>query len=94
MQFPPRSPAPSQYYREFTITATMFEYNLFGAVIFTADAAGAQELLTNIISIQRYCCQISLYRDNAEEYFGVGYVGFPHGCQIISILGQYCSNSS
>jgi len=42
------------------------------------------DLLTDITKISRYWGQISPYADNAEDHFGVDYVGLPDGCQIVS----------
>lgn len=39
-------------------------------------------LLTDIDIISQYWGQISTYRDNDEDAFGVGDVGLPDGCQI------------
>jgi hypothetical protein len=44
----------------------------------------AEDLLTDITKIQRYWGQITPYADNEPDYFGVGYVGLPDGCQIVS----------
>jgi hypothetical protein len=44
----------------------------------------AEDLLTDITKIQRYWGQVSPYADNEPDYFGVGYVGLPDGCQIVS----------
>ena len=39
-------------------------------------------ILTDITTIQEYWGQVSPYRDNAENYFGVEDVGLPDGCQV------------
>jgi len=64
----------------------MHALNLFGAVIFSAIAVGAQDILTDITQIQRYWGQLTPYADNPEDYFGIGYVGLPDGCQIVRNL--------
>lgn len=40
------------------------------------------KLLTDIDVISEYWGQISPYRDNTENYFGVNYTGLPTGCQV------------
>jgi hypothetical protein len=63
---------------------TMYALNLSGAVLLlSAVAVGAQDLLTDITQIQRYWGQLSPYADNADNYFGVEYVGVPDGCQVV-----------
>lgn len=44
----------------------------------------AVNLLTDISQISRSWGQVSVYADNDEDYFGVGYVGLPDGCQVVS----------
>jgi hypothetical protein len=56
---------------------------LVAAVAVTVQA---EDLLTDITKIQRYWGQVSPYADNEPDYFGVGYVGLPDGCQIVSAL--------
>jgi hypothetical protein len=51
--------------------------------------AAAVELLTDINQISRNWGQISPYADNAEDYFGVEYVGLPEGCQIVSLRRRW-----
>jgi hypothetical protein len=62
----------------------MLAFNLLGTAVFFVAAVVAQDLLTDISQIQRYWGQISTYADNAEDYFGIDYVGLPNGCQIVS----------
>ena len=70
----------------------MYALNLSGAVLLlNAVAVGAQDLLTDITQIQRYWGQLSPYADNAENYFGVEYVGVPDGCQVVSGSIFFCS---
>lgn len=40
------------------------------------------DILTDIDEISQYWGQISTYRDNDEDYFGVNNVGIPDGCQL------------
>ena len=40
------------------------------------------DLLTDVSKISQYWGQISPYFDNPENYFGVGDVGLPLGCQV------------
>ena len=73
----------------------MYALNLSGAVLLlNAVAVGAQDLLTDITQIQRYWGQLSPYADNAENYFGVEYVGVPDGCQVVSGSTFFCSTPS
>jgi hypothetical protein len=65
----------------------MYALNPSGAVfLFSAVAVGPQDLLTDITQIQGYWGQVSPYADNAENYFGVEYVGLPDGCQVVSAV--------
>jgi hypothetical protein len=70
----------------------MYSSNLLGALLFSAVAVVAQDLLTDITQIQQYWGQISPYADNPENYFGVDYVGLPNGCQIVRNHPYNCSN--
>lgn len=47
-----------------------------------ADNVLAVDLLTDINTISRYWGQIASYVDNADNYFGVDYVGVPDGCKL------------
>lgn len=40
------------------------------------------KLLTDLRTISQYWGQITPYHDNADDHFGVDYVGLPSGCQI------------
>jgi hypothetical protein len=64
----------------------LFSYSSSILLVFAAAVAvRADDLLTDITEIQKYWGQISPYADNAENYFGVEYVGLPDGCQIVRI---------
>jgi hypothetical protein len=71
----------------------MHALNLVCAVAISVLAVRAQDLLTDITKIQKYWGQISPYADNPEDHFGVGFVGLPDGCQIVSKINSYCSKS-
>jgi len=65
----------------------MFFSKLSIAVLAIATRVCADvDLLTDINKISRSWGQVSTYADNAENYFGVEYVGLPDGCQIVSIF--------
>jgi hypothetical protein len=51
-----------------------------------AHVNAAADLLTDITKISRSWGQVSVYADNDEDHFGVGYVGLPEGCQVVSYL--------
>jgi hypothetical protein len=71
----------------------MHALTLARAVAISAVAVRAHDLLTEITKIQRYWGQISPYADNPEDHFGVGFVGLPDGCQIVSKMDSCCSKS-
>ncbi|MCJ1402945.1 hypothetical protein MMC11_006166 [Xylographa trunciseda] len=50
--------------------------------IVSRQASNGAQLLTDLTTISGYWGQISPYIDNAEDYFGVQFVGLPSGCQI------------
>lgn len=50
---------------------------------FLAGAVKAATLLTDIQKIQKYWGEMTPYSDNAENLFGVEYVGLPAGCQVV-----------
>lgn len=56
------------------------------AIVVAAQVHAAVDLLTDISQISRSWGEVSAYGDNDEDYFGVGYVGLPDGCQIVSTL--------
>jgi hypothetical protein len=63
----------------------MFFSKLSIAVLAIATRVCADvDLLTDINKISRSWGQVSTYADNAENYFGIEYVGLPDGCQIES----------
>ncbi len=63
----------------------MFFSKLSIAVLAIATRVCADvDLLTDINKISRSWGQVSTYADNAENYFGIEYVGLPDGCQIVS----------
>ncbi len=64
----------------------MFFSKLAVGVLFVVAGARAIDLETDISKISRSWGQVSVYADNDEDYFGVGYVGLPDGCQIVSSL--------
>lgn len=41
-------------------------------------------VVTDIPSIYTSWGELSIYADNAEDAFGVQYVGLPDGCQVVS----------
>lgn len=41
-------------------------------------------VVTDIPSIYTSWGELSVYADNAEDAFGVQYVGLPDGCQVVS----------
>lgn len=45
--------------------------------------AGTTSLLTDISKISRYWGQLTPYKDNPDDLFGVKYTGLPAGCQIV-----------
>lgn len=59
------------------------------ALLPAAGLGAAVELLTDINQISRNWGQISPYADNADDYFGVEYVGLPEGCQIVSLRRRW-----
>ncbi|PQE25061.1 histidine phosphatase superfamily clade-2 protein [Rutstroemia sp. NJR-2017a BVV2] len=59
-------------------------FTLASALLAVNTAAG-EKLLTDISRIQKYWGEITPYSDNAEDYFGVEYVGLPDGCQVESV---------
>ncbi|KAF8848142.1 phosphoglycerate mutase-like protein [Acephala macrosclerotiorum] len=64
----------------------MFFSNIaLGAIVVAAQVHAAVDLLTDISQISRSWGEVSAYGDNDEDYFGVGYVGLPDGCQIESV---------
>jgi hypothetical protein len=54
------------------------------ASLLAVKTAAGEKLLTDISRIQKYWGEITPYSDNAENYFGVEYVGLPDGCQVVS----------
>ena len=46
------------------------------------QATNDTQLLADLPTISGYWGQVSPYRDNAEDYFGVQWVGLPSGCQV------------
>ncbi|KAF4634281.1 hypothetical protein G7Y89_g3829 [Cudoniella acicularis] len=63
----------------------MFFSKIAVGVLLTAIHVHAIDLETDITKISRSWGQVSVYADNEEDYFGVGYVGLPDGCQIESV---------
>jgi len=57
-------------------------FPVFAAAILVSYAS-AVDLLTDIKQIQEYWGEMRPYADNAEDYFGVDYVGLPSGCQVV-----------
>ncbi|KAM3084452.1 hypothetical protein ACMFMF_001808 [Clarireedia jacksonii] len=55
------------------------------STLLAVNAAADEKLLTDISRIQKYWGEITPYSDNAEDYFGVEYVGLPDGCQVESV---------
>lgn len=53
-------------------------------------------VVTDIPSIYRSWGELSVYADNADDAFGVQYVGLPDGCQVVSCQSQvsHHTNSS
>ncbi|KAF2766669.1 phosphoglycerate mutase-like protein [Teratosphaeria nubilosa] len=58
------------------------EYIGVAALVGQALAAPNDTLISDTNVISQYWGQISTYRDNADNYFGVQDVGLPDGCQI------------
>lgn len=58
------------------------------SVALVAVAAGnaCAYVLTDAKSASRSWGELSVYADNDEDAFGVGYVGLPEGCQVVSGL--------
>ncbi|CAK3886707.1 multiple inositol polyphosphate phosphatase [Lecanosticta acicola] len=64
------------------MTVSTCLFSLAAAVGCAVAHATNQTLLSDINTISRYWGQISPYRDNAADIFGVQDVGLPDGCQV------------
>ena len=54
----------------------------FAVLLLALSVARSQDLLTDLNAISRQWGQISVYADNAEDFFGVNVSGLPSGCQV------------
>ena len=52
------------------------------AKVIVRQTTNDTQLLTDLATISGYWGQITPYTDNAEDYFGVQWVGLPSGCQV------------
>ncbi|GAO18007.1 hypothetical protein UVI_02060290 [Ustilaginoidea virens] len=55
------------------------------ALLAAAVAQSAATVVTDIPSIYRLWGELSIYADNADNAFGVQYVGLPDGCQVETV---------
>lgn len=56
------------------------------ALVAAAASNACAYVLTDAKSASRSWGELSVYADNDEDAFGVGYVGLPEGCQVVSDL--------
>lgn len=56
------------------------------ALVAAAASNACASVLTDAKSASRSWGELSVYADNDEDAFGVGYVGLPEGCQVVSDL--------
>ena len=56
------------------------------ALVAAAASNACAYVLTDAKSASRSWGELSVYANNDEDAFGVGYVGLPEGCQVVSDL--------
>lgn len=62
-------------------------YSLYATLVILGFHASSSvgTVVTDIPSIYRSWGELSVYADNADDAFGVQYVGLPDGCQVVRL---------